>query len=157
MCVSSIVRQFRVRYDCWIKEMKTHFLQAQPPSEVNIFTNSNENKTCLPLCLLLYIFKFQTLTCRNFWICYFKSRLTLYVMVFFNLALKSNDLFRHSWNNFLQQFWLRNSCYTYFHISMYCNASAWFLPPVNSHYSILLLNSIYAAALFKVSYYDSLS
>ena len=44
----------------------------------NIFTNSNEKKTCLLLCLLC-IFKFQTLTCRNFWIFYFKSRLTLHI------------------------------------------------------------------------------
>ena len=26
--------KFRVRYDRWIKEVKTHFLQAQPPSKV---------------------------------------------------------------------------------------------------------------------------
>ena len=43
----------------------------------NIFTDSNEKKTCLLLCLLC-ILKFQTLTCRNFWIFYFMSRLTLY-------------------------------------------------------------------------------
>ena len=36
----------------------------------NIFTNSNEKKTCLIFCLL-FICKFQTLTCRNFWIFYF--------------------------------------------------------------------------------------
>ena len=40
--------------------MKTHFLQALPPSEKYIFTNSNEEKTCLLLCLL-FIFKCQTL------------------------------------------------------------------------------------------------
>ena len=46
----------------------------------NIFTNSNEKKTCLLLCLLC-IFKFQTLACQNFWIFYFTSRLTLYECV----------------------------------------------------------------------------
>ena len=43
-------------------------------------TNSNEKKTCLLLCLLC-IFKFQTLTWRNFWILYFISRVTLYESV----------------------------------------------------------------------------
>ena len=43
----------------------------------DIFKNSNEKKTCL-LLWLLCIFKFQTLTCRNFLIFYFTSRLTLY-------------------------------------------------------------------------------
>ena len=57
---------FRVRYDRWIWS--------------NIFTNSNEKKTCLLLCLLC-IFKFQTLTCQNFWIFYFTSRLTLHECV----------------------------------------------------------------------------
>ena len=42
----------------------------------NIFTNSNEKKTCLLLCLLC-IFKFQTLTRQNFWIFYFTSMRTL--------------------------------------------------------------------------------
>ena len=37
-------------------------------------------KTCLLLCLLC-IFKFQTLTCQNFWIFYFTLRLTLYECV----------------------------------------------------------------------------
>ena len=46
----------------------------------NIFTNSNEKKTCVLLCLLC-IFKFQTLTCQNFWIFYFTSRLTPYECV----------------------------------------------------------------------------
>ena len=45
-----------------------------------IFTNSNGKKICLLLCLLC-IFKFQTLTCRNLWIFYFMSRLTLYEFV----------------------------------------------------------------------------
>ena len=40
------------------KEVKMHLLQAKPQSEVNIFTNSNETKTCLLLCLLC-ISKFQ--------------------------------------------------------------------------------------------------
>ena len=43
-----------------MKEVKTRFLQTLPSSEVNIFTNSNEEKTCLLLCLL-FIFKCQTL------------------------------------------------------------------------------------------------
>ena len=34
--------QFRVRYDHWIKEVKTHFLQALASIWSNIFTNSNE-------------------------------------------------------------------------------------------------------------------
>ena len=46
----------------------------------NIFTNSSEKKTYSLLCLLC-IFKFQTLTCRNLWIFYFMSRLTLYKCV----------------------------------------------------------------------------
>ena len=46
----------------------------------NIFTNSSEKTTCLSLCLLC-LFKFQTLTCRNFWIFYFMSRLALYKCV----------------------------------------------------------------------------
>ena len=46
----------------------------------NVFTNSKEEKTCLLLCLLC-IFNFQTLTCQNFWIFYFTSRLTLYECV----------------------------------------------------------------------------
>ena len=45
-----------------------------------MFTNSNEKKTCLLLCLLC-IFKFQTLACQNFWIFYFTPRLTLYECV----------------------------------------------------------------------------
>ena len=45
-----------------------------------IFTNSNKKKTCLLLCLLC-IFKFQTLTCQNFWTFYFTLRLTLYKCV----------------------------------------------------------------------------
>ena len=36
--------------------------------------------TCLLLCLL-WIFKFQTLTCQNFWTFYFAPRLTLYECV----------------------------------------------------------------------------
>ena len=46
----------------------------------NKFTNSNEKKTCLLLCLL-FIFIFQTLTWGNFWVFYFMSRLTLYECV----------------------------------------------------------------------------
>ena len=42
--VLTLIVQFRVHYDRWIKEVKTHFLQGYPPSEVNIFTNSNEKK-----------------------------------------------------------------------------------------------------------------
>ena len=72
--------QFRVRHDRWIKELKTHFFIALASIWSNIFTNSNEKKTCL-LLSLLRIFKFQTLTCRNFWIFYFTSRLTLYECV----------------------------------------------------------------------------
>ena len=53
---------------------------SKPPSEVNMITHSNKKKTCLLLCLLC-TFKFQTLTCRNFWIFYFMSRLTLYECV----------------------------------------------------------------------------
>ena len=43
----------------------------------NKFTNSNEKKD-LFITLSIVIFTFQTLTCRNFWIFYFMSRLTLY-------------------------------------------------------------------------------
>ena len=46
----------------------------------NIFTTSNEKRTCLKLCLLC-IFKFQTLTCQNFWIFCFSWRLILYECV----------------------------------------------------------------------------
>ena len=53
---------------------------SKPPSEVNTITRSNKKKTCLLLSLLC-TFKFQTLTCRNFWIFYFMSRLTLYECV----------------------------------------------------------------------------
>ena len=53
---------------------------SKPPSKVNTITHSNKKKTCLLLCLLC-TFKFQTLTCRNFWIFYFMSRLTLYECV----------------------------------------------------------------------------
>ena len=48
-----------------MKEVKTYFLQALPPSEINIFTNSSEEKTCL-FCLvlcLLFIFECQTPIC----------------------------------------------------------------------------------------------
>ena len=40
-------------YDGWIKEVKTHFLKALPLSEVNIFTNSNEEVLFIicPLCI----------------------------------------------------------------------------------------------------------
>ena len=79
--IYSRIAQFRVRYDRWIEEVKTHFLQALPPSDVGIFTNSNEKETCLLLCLLC-IFKFQTLT-----------RLTcLYSVVIFRSKLDYYDL-----------------------------------------------------------------
>ena len=60
-----------------IKEVKTYFFTGLASIWSNIFTNSNEKKTCLLLCLLC-IFKFQTLSCRNFWIFYFMWRLTQY-------------------------------------------------------------------------------
>ena len=59
----------------------------------NIFTNSNEKKTCLLLSLLC-IFKFQTLTCQNFWIFYFTSRLTLYECAV-NVYIQRQFLIRH--------------------------------------------------------------
>ena len=61
---------------------------------LNIFTNSHEKKTCLLLCLLC-IFKFQTLTCQNFWIFYFTSRLTLYECVI-NVYIQRYFLIRNS-------------------------------------------------------------
>ena len=42
----------------------------------SLFTNSKEKKTCL----LLYS-DFKRITCRNFWIFYFMSRLTVYECV----------------------------------------------------------------------------
>ena len=38
-----------------LKKVKTHFLQAQPPSEVNIFTNSNEKKDLFIALSIIYI------------------------------------------------------------------------------------------------------
>ena len=78
--VDMTIAHFRVRYDRWIKEEKTYFFTALASIWSNIFTNSNEKKTCLLLCLLS-IFNFQTLTWQNFWIFYFTSRLTLYECV----------------------------------------------------------------------------
>ena len=49
--------------------------------------------TCLLLCLLC-IFKFQTLTCQNFWIFYFTSRLTLYEC-FVNICIQRWFLIRN--------------------------------------------------------------
>ena len=57
-----------------------------------IFTNSNKKKTCLLLCLLC-IFKFQTLTCQNFWIFYFTPRLTLYECVV-NVCIQQQFIIR---------------------------------------------------------------
>ena len=59
----------------------------------NIFTNSNKKMTCLLLCLLC-IFKFQTLTCQNFWIFYFTSRVTLYECVV-NICIQRRFLIRN--------------------------------------------------------------
>ena len=59
------------------KRTEDAFFTALTSVWSSIFTNSNEKNTRLLLCLLC-IFKFQTLTCRNFWIFYFTSRLTLY-------------------------------------------------------------------------------
>ena len=47
-----------------IKEVKTYFLTGLASIWSNKFTNSNEKKTCLLLCLF-FILKFQTLTCRT--------------------------------------------------------------------------------------------
>ena len=62
------------------KKSEDAFFTALASIWSNIFTNSNVKETCLLLCLLC-LFKFQTLTCRNFWIFYFISRLTLYKCV----------------------------------------------------------------------------
>ena len=52
--------QFRVCYDRWIKRSEDAFSTGLASIWSNIYTNSNEKKTCLLLCLLS-IFKFQTL------------------------------------------------------------------------------------------------
>ena len=77
---TAVAKVTRVLYHRWVKEVKTHFFTALASIWSNIFINSNEKMTCLLLCLLR-IFKFQTLTCQNFWIFYFTSRLTLYECV----------------------------------------------------------------------------
>ena len=69
------------------------FFTASASIWSNIFTNSNEKKTCLLLCLLC-TFKFQTLTCQNFWIFYFTSRLTLYECVV-NVYIQRQFLIRN--------------------------------------------------------------
>ena len=74
----------------------------------NIFTNSNGKKTCLLLCLLC-IFKFQTLTCQNFWIFYFTSRLTLYECVV-NVCIQRWFLFE---TGLLRDTILRNQRHSY--------------------------------------------
>ena len=60
---------------------------SKPPSEVNIITHSNKRKACLLLCLLC-IFKFQTLTCQNFWIFYFMSRLIILYECVVNVCIQ---------------------------------------------------------------------
>ena len=70
-----VIVQFRVHYDRWIKKVKTHFFTGLASIWSNISKNFNEKKTFLLLC------PFQTLCCRNFWIFYFMSRLTLYKFV----------------------------------------------------------------------------
>ena len=74
-----ISRVGSVSSSLWLLNQRTEdaFFTGLASIWSNIFTNSNEKKTCLLLCLLC-IFKFQTLTCRNFWIFYFMSRLTLH-------------------------------------------------------------------------------
>ena len=75
------------------KRSEDAFFTALTSIWSNIFTNSNEKKTCLLLCLLC-IFKFQTLTCQNFWIFYFTSRLTLYECVV-NVYIQRQFLIRN--------------------------------------------------------------
>ena len=98
-----LIVQFLVRYNRWIKEVKTNFFTGLASIWSNIFTNSNE-KTFLFLCLLC-IFKFQTLTCRNFRIFYFTSRLTLYKCVV-NVSIQRQFLFETGlFGSYVQQKW----------------------------------------------------
>ena len=70
------IAHFQVRNDRWIKEGKTHFLQVLASIWSNIFTNSNEKKTCLSPSIV-YI-QISNTYLPEFWIFYFMSRLTLY-------------------------------------------------------------------------------
>ena len=42
------------RLDRWTKEVMTHFLQALPPSEVNAFTNSNDEDLFINLSIVYF-------------------------------------------------------------------------------------------------------
>ena len=57
--------QFRVRCDHWIKEVKTHFFIGLASMWSKYIL---QRKKDLFISLSVRIFKFQTLTCRNFWI-----------------------------------------------------------------------------------------
>ena len=61
-----LITQFRVRYDHWIIEVKTNFISIWAT-----YSQIPTRKRPVLLLCLLCIFKFQTLTCRNFWILYF--------------------------------------------------------------------------------------
>ena len=50
-----LIAHFRSRYDRWIKEVKTHFFIALASIWSNIFTKSNEKKTCLFTLSIVYI------------------------------------------------------------------------------------------------------
>ena len=56
------------------KRSEDAFLQAQPPSEINIHKFQREDS--------LLSISDTYLHCRNLWIFYFKSRLTLYEVLF---------------------------------------------------------------------------
>ena len=81
----------------------------------NIFTNSNEKKTCLLLCLWC-IFKLQTLAWQNFWIFYFMSRLTLYECVV-NVCIQ--------WSFLIRNWTTVNLKSTFQNLNPYCGFRFW--------------------------------